>query len=94
MSDDSHFPTAIIPHRPVDARERFDTLARRFGDPMAKLFLLQNCGDPELEFKSAAELMPYRYPRLKSSETVINAQGAEQVNIQINIGGPAIDPLG
>jgi hypothetical protein len=93
MSDESQFPTAIVPARPLSStQEKFDKLAQRFGDPMAKLFVLQQCGNPDLEFKAAAELLPYRHPRLKQSELAVNAQGAGQVNIQINIGGPPPAP--
>lgn len=101
--DADAFPTAIVPTRPEPVFVRFDKLARQFGDPMAKLFSIQSCGDAELEFRAAAELMPYRYPRLKSSETVLRAgDGEGGVNIVINFGTPqpptidvtpAVDPL-
>jgi hypothetical protein len=104
MTDDTSFPTAIVPARPfASVRERFDTLARRLGDPMARLFLLQNATttyvlddgssverpDQEMQFRAAAELMPYRYPKLKVSD--VNHTGATPggtLNIQINISPP------
>lgn len=107
MTDDnsiSTLPTAILPTRPLaTARERFDTLARRFGDPMTRLFLLQHSTipgvaadgspverpDTEMQFKAAAELMPYRYPKLKVSD--VNHSGAPPggtLNVQINISAP------
>jgi len=90
MTDDTSFPTAIVPARPfASVRERFDTLARRLGDPMARLFLLQNAPDQEMQFRAAAELMPYRYPKLKVSD--VNHTGAVPggtLNIQINISPP------
>lgn len=106
MADDTSFPTAIVPARPGSTAERWDSLARAYGDPMAKLFLLAATGTTEdTQRMAAAELLPYRFPKLRAQETVINAQGAGQVNVQINIGGapppppalpaPAdVDPLG
>ncbi len=101
MADDT-FPTAIVPARPnLSTREKFDTLARRLGDPMARLFLLTQATvdtvnedgtvtarpDTEMQFRAAAELMPYRYPKLKASEVTHTGSGAPGgVNIQINIG--------
>ena len=105
MTDDSSLstlPTATLPTRPLaTARERFDTLARRFGDPMTRLFMLQHATvpgiavdgspverpDTEMQFKAAAELMPYRYPKLKVSD--VNHSGAAPggtLNVQINFG--------
>lgn len=107
MTDDTNLstlPTAILPTRPLaTARERFDTLARRFGDPMARLFMLQHAEithvledgtevsrpDTEMQFKAAAELMPYRYPKLKVSD--VNHSGTAPggtLNVQINISSP------
>ena len=105
MTDDTCLPTAIVPARPLaTARERFDTLARRFGDPMVRLFLLQHATvpgadpvtgapverpDTEMQFKAAAELMPYRYPKLKVSD--VNHSGAPPggtLNVQINFNAP------
>jgi hypothetical protein len=98
MADDTDFPTAIVPYRPGAVAERFDQLARRFGDPLTKLFILAAAGTTEdTQRMAASELLPYRYPRLRASEMNVNAQGAGQVNIQINIGAPPpteVDPLG
>lgn len=96
--DSKNFPTAIVPNRSYGStREKFDTLARRLGDPMARLFLLQEAKkvdidgverpDTEMQFKAAAELMPYRYPKLKVAEVHhTGAGGAGLFNIQINLG--------
>lgn len=105
MTDDTdlaNFPRAPTGLRPtLSTREKFDTLARRLGDPMARLFLLTNATidtidekgsvvsrpDTEMQFRAAAELMPYRYPKLKASEVNhTGAVGAGVLNIQINIG--------
>lgn len=90
-SDEQSYPTAIVPAKPGSSIERYERYAKTFGDPMAKLFLLQNCGDIEYEFKAAAELMPYRYPKLKVSE-VRHSGAPAAVNIQINMGGPPAPP--
>ena len=118
MADEHHFPTAIVPAQPGSVAQRFDRLARAFGDPMAKLFLLQSAKarhpltgeatdnpDLDMQFKAAAELMPYRYPKLKIQENRGDAGGGGGgVVIQINLGGeapptidvtpqPEVDPL-
>ena len=96
----STLPAAQLPTRPLaTARERFDTLARRFGDPMTRLFMLQRATlsgpegrevpDTEMHFKAASELMPYRYPKLKVSD--VNHSGAAPggtLNVQINFSLP------
>jgi hypothetical protein len=112
MTDDTSFPTAILPSRPgLSTRERFDTLARRLGDPMVRLFLLQHATvpgpvdpttgevkevpDTEMQFKAAAELMPYRYPKLKVSD--IHHSGAAPggtLNVQINFLPPPVPDQG
>jgi hypothetical protein len=92
MADEQNFPTAIVPTRPGTAIERYDRLAEQFGDPMMTLFVMQSpqlgSENEEVRLRAASELLPYRYPKLRSSEMNVNAQGAGQVNIQINIGGP------
>lgn len=96
MADEQNFPTAIVPNRPGTAVERYDRLAEQFGDPMTTLFVMQSTtigsADENVRLQAAKELLPYRYPKLRASETTINAQGAGQVNIQINIGGGPLPP--
>lgn len=119
MTDDSFptaiLPARAKGHVPL--AERFDALARRIGDPLTTLFLsLQatrvvtvsegqavEVPDQEMRFRAAAELMPYRYPKLKASEVHFTGQGGgPTVNIQINVEAPtqvsavtpAVDPLG
>ena len=106
MTDDTSFPTAIVPSRPgLSTRERFDTLARRLGDPMVRLFLLQHATvpgpegkevpDTDMQFKAAAELMPYRYPKLKVSD--VHHTGAAPggtLNVQINFLPPPVPDQG
>ncbi len=93
MPDEQNFPTAIVPTRPGGISERWDQLARRFGDPLAKLFLIQaTTYDEDRAIRAAAELLPYRYPKLKVSETRLSAaDGAGGVSVTINIGQP-LDP--
>jgi len=95
MTDDSSFPTSIVPTRPVPLAERWDTLARRIKDPVVTLFTMLESSDAEMRFKAAAELMPYRYPKLKASEVNFTGAGGggPAVNIQINLGGPKTDPV-
>lgn len=103
-ADSEDFPKAIIPHRPAPTQERYDTLARRIADPMVTLFLLQQPEyPPDLRFKAAAELMPYRHRKLRPHDP--DSSGAatgQQVNVQIIIGEerhqvsaviPTVDPL-
>ena len=93
MTDDP-FPTAIIPVRPQPLSERFDTMARRIKDPVVTLFTLMESADPEMQFKAAAELMPYRYPKLKASEVnFTGGGGGPTVNVQINFSSPKTDPV-
>lgn len=83
--DSKDFPTAITPTRPGPLGERFDRLARVFGDPLVTLFTLQQAPDPDLRFKAAAELMPYRHRRLKPQEDPADRTAATaQVLVQIN----------
>ena len=108
--DSEDFPRAIIPSRPAQTREKFDTLARRIADPMVTLFLsmkatttaiaadgtVKEVPDQEMRFKAAAELMPYRYPKLKTTD--VNHSGLPPgaggaVNIQINIGSPTSEKV-
>jgi hypothetical protein len=86
--DSEDFPVAIIPTRPAGLeplKDRFDKLARRIADPLVTLFTLQLSSDPDLQFKAAAELMPYRHRKLKPQEDPSD-RGAtgQQVNVQIN----------
>lgn len=106
MADEQNFPTAIVPTQPGTVVQRFDRLARTFGDPMAKLFMLQRATrreydrdsqlvevpDTEMQFRAAAELMPYRYPKLKVAEVRHSGAGGAGVNIQINFAAPAPPP--
>ena len=86
--DSEDFPVAIIPAKPQGLeplRDRFDKLARRIADPLTTLFLLQLSPDPDLQFKAAAELMPYRHRKLKPKEDPEDRGGpSSQVNVQIN----------
>jgi hypothetical protein len=93
MTDDTSFPTTLVPVRPVPLAERWDTLARRIKDPVVTLFTALESPDPEMRFKAAAELMPYRYPKLKASEVNFTGAGGggPAVAIQINIASPATD---
>lgn len=95
MSDEQNFPTAIVPTRSGSQHERFDTLARRLGDPMARLFLIAaSSPSEEMQFRASAELMPYRYPKLRVQETRLSADtgAGGGMSITINIGGPPADP--
>ena len=83
--DSEDFPVAIIPSKPAGMeplQDRFDKLARRIADPLTTLFMLQLSLDPDLKFKAAAELMPYRYRKLKPREDPAD-RGAtgQQVNV-------------
>lgn len=89
MTDDTSFPTAIVPSRPGALRERWDTLARRIGDPLTTLFVEAATNpDSKQRIQAASELLPYRYPRLKMSEVNHTGGGGPAVNIQINITPP------
>jgi len=78
-------------------------MARRIADPVSTMFLLLLSGDPDVRFKAAAELLPYRYRKLRPADPDGGVGGTgQQVNVQINIGGevsqvsaviPAGDPL-
>jgi hypothetical protein len=87
--DPEDFPVAIIPTRPAGIeplKDRWDTLARRIGDPLVTLFLLQAPDQPpDLRFKAAAELLPYRHRKLKPHEDPADPTARTQVNVQINL---------
>jgi hypothetical protein len=100
------FPKAIIQQRPGPLAERFDRLARVLGDPLVTLFTLQQSLNEDTRHKAAAELMPYRYRRLKPQEDPQDAAlRAPPVLVQINFqdsskqvslvssGIPSTDPL-
>jgi hypothetical protein len=100
MADEHNFPTAIVPTRPGTAIERYDKLAEQFADPMVTLFMMQDpvlgSPDDEVRLRAAAELMPYRYPKLKLTEIrgAGGPGGPGGFTININIGAgekPAID---
>jgi hypothetical protein len=111
MADDQNFPTAIVPARPGTAIERYDRLAHVYGDPMETLMQMQSpvlgSDDEEVRLRAAAELLPYRHPKLKVSEVRHSGDGAPGggMTININIGAgkdpvtaavdvtPAVDPL-
>lgn len=94
VDEQENYPTAIIPTRPEGIARRYDALARQFRDPLVTLFTLQDEEDPELRFKAAAELLPYRYPKLRAQEVTHkgDAGGAGGVNIQINFQTPGASP--
>lgn len=102
--DPADFPTAIVPIRAAPTSEKWDTLARRIADPMTTLFCLLQSTDPDLRFKAAAELMPYRHRKLRPADPEGGGGTGQQVNVQINIGStdqvsqvttviPVVDPL-
>lgn len=102
--DSEDFPTAIVPTRLAPTIDKWDTLARRIADPMTTLFCLLNSVAPDVRFKAAAELMPYRHRKLRPADPEGAGGTGQQVNIQINIGSgdqvsqvtaviPQVDPL-
>lgn len=59
----------------------FDAYAEQHGDPVLTLFEIQGNKDlePSLRLRAAADLLPYRYPRMKSVEVEMVAPPAEVV---------------
>jgi hypothetical protein len=92
--DSEHFPTAILPSKPGPLAERWDRLARVLGDPLVVLF--EMCGPntpPDLRFKAAAELLPYRHRRLKPQEDPTDlARATQNVLVQINFDNSSKPP--
>jgi hypothetical protein len=87
MADEQNFPTAIVPTRPGGVEKRWDDMARRFGDPMARLFFLANNSlNEDTQARCASELMPYRYPKLRVQELRAGEGGAGAVSVTINFG--------
>lgn len=59
---------------------------------MARLFrIAATTRNEELSLRACAELIPYRYPKLKMQETRLSAEAGAGVSVTINIG--AADPV-
>lgn len=88
MADDA--PTAIVPARPGSLEDRWDTLARRLGDPLARLFFVNATSqDEELIIRSSDVLLSYRHPKKKSSDAAAAPAGPPVVfNISLGAAAP------
>ena len=93
-TDDLIKPTAIMPTRPAPLAERYDLLARRFGDPLARLFVIANTSPfEEYRLRASAELLPYRYPKLRAQELSLAAGSQSPITINITLGpAPSAPP--
>lgn len=79
-------PTAIIPARPGSFEERWDLLARRLGDPLARLFMVNaSTSDEELAIRSSDVLLSYRHPKKRASDAPASADRPPVV-FNINLG--------
>jgi hypothetical protein len=86
-------PQSMTPQAKRTFQMKFDALCRAYGDPLAGLFALAaSTNDPEIKLRCFAELLPYRYARLKQIELTgaggIGGEGG-RTNIFISTAPPA-----